>query len=237
MGGRSVGHGPMGMRRLERITLDTSTKKRGDSGSGSSKSYVPAHRRFPSGRDIMNRAAAYTREHCGDRMIFVPYIDEAGERVVWVNSAADEDRPVAWEQDMGETTGSSSGLFRCGGRSSRSSNPASSTHESPRLPPVSTSGRVPLLAGRSVLTASLERAPPDGGYSLSGGGEFSEQVWGVSTSVVNTVYLDTTDQDLFRSQIAEALARMPLAGPVEIRDLAGPSYINSILTDSRIAGR
>ena len=55
--------------------------------------------------------------------------------------------------------------------------------------------------------------------------------------MVNTVYLDTTDQDLFRPQIAEALARMPLAGPVEIRDLAGPSYINSILTDSRIAGK
>ena len=180
MGGRSVGHGPMGMRRLERITLATSTKKRGDSGSGSSKSYVPAHRRFPSGRDIMNRAAAYTREHCGDRMIFVPYIDEAGERVVWVNSAPDEDRPVAWEQDMGETTGSSYGFFRCGGRSSRSSNPASSTHESPRLPPVSTSGRGSSPRRPVVADSQLGEDPTQQrvfplrrwGISVSRSGEF-----------------------------------------------------------------
>src|SRR3989304_5924757 len=32
-------------------------------------------------------------------------------------------------------------------------------------------GRAPLLAGLSLLTASLERTPPDHGY-LSGGGEF-----------------------------------------------------------------
>ena len=39
------------------------------------------------------------------------------------------------------------------------------------LAPVSTSGRAPLLASRSLLAASLERTPPDDGY-LSGGGEF-----------------------------------------------------------------
>ena len=52
----------------------------------------------------------------------------------------------------------------------------------------------------------------------------------------DTIYLDAIDQDLPRSHIAEALARMPLAGPGEISDLAGPSYIYSILTDWRIAG-
>jgi hypothetical protein len=52
----------------------------------------------------------------------------------------------------------------------------------------------------------------------------------------DTVYLDTTDQDLSRSQIAVALTRMPLSHPVQLSDLAGPSYIYTILTDSRIAG-
>jgi hypothetical protein len=52
----------------------------------------------------------------------------------------------------------------------------------------------------------------------------------------DTVYLDTIDQDLPRSHIAEAYARMPLADPGEIADLAGPSYIYAILTDWRIAG-
>jgi len=52
----------------------------------------------------------------------------------------------------------------------------------------------------------------------------------------DTVYLDTVDQDLSRRHIEEAFARMPLAGPGEISDLAGPSYIYAILTDWRIAG-
>ncbi len=52
----------------------------------------------------------------------------------------------------------------------------------------------------------------------------------------DTVYLDTTDQDLSRRQIADALARMPLAGPDEISDLRSPNYIYAILTDWRIAG-
>jgi hypothetical protein len=57
-------------------------------------------------------------------------------------------------------------------------------------------------------------------YSVSGG----------------TVYLDTTVQDLSRSHIAEALDRRPLSHPIEIRDLDGPSYIYTILTDGRITG-
>ena len=52
----------------------------------------------------------------------------------------------------------------------------------------------------------------------------------------DTVYLDTIDEDLSRQHIAEALARMPLAGPGEIADLGGASYIYTILTDWRIAG-
>ena len=53
----------------------------------------------------------------------------------------------------------------------------------------------------------------------------------------DTVYLDTIDQDLSRRHIAEALARMPLTDPHEIADLGGASYIYTILTDWRIAGR
>jgi hypothetical protein len=50
----------------------------------------------------------------------------------------------------------------------------------------------------------------------------------------DTVYLDTTDQDLSRPQIAVALTRMPLSHPVQLSDLAGPIYIYTILTDPRI---
>ena len=44
--------------------------------------------------------------------------------------------------------------------------------ESPRLLLCQHQAGVPLLVGRSLLTASWERSPPDDGYSLSGGGEF-----------------------------------------------------------------
>jgi hypothetical protein len=39
----------------------------------------------------------------------------------------------------------------------------------------------------------------------------------------DSVRLDTTDQDLSRSQIAVALTRMPLSHPVQLNDLAGPA--------------
>lgn len=58
-------------------------------------------------------------------------------------------------------------------------------------------------------------------------------VYSVSGDIV---CLDTIDQDLSRSHIEEAFARMPLTGPDEISDLAGASYIYTILTDWRIAG-
>ena len=59
-------------------------------------------------------------------------------------------------------------------------------------------------------------------------------VYSVSGDIV---YLDTIDPDLSRHHIAEALARMPLASPDEISELGGASYIYTILTDWRIAGR
>ena len=52
----------------------------------------------------------------------------------------------------------------------------------------------------------------------------------------DTVYLDTTNQDLSRSYFEKALARMPLSHPVQLSDLAGSSCIYTILTDSRISG-
>lgn len=52
----------------------------------------------------------------------------------------------------------------------------------------------------------------------------------------DTVYLDTANQNLSRSQIAVAFTRMPLSHPVQLSDLAGPSYIYTILTDPRITG-
>ncbi len=62
------------------------------------------------------------------------------------------------------------------------------------------------------------------------GNSFTYSVSGV------TVYLDSTNQDPSRSQIAVALTRMPLSHPVQLSDLAGPSYIYTILTDPRITG-
>ena len=52
----------------------------------------------------------------------------------------------------------------------------------------------------------------------------------------DTVYLDAANQDLSRRQIAEALSRMPLAGPDDLSDLSGSRYIYAILTDRRIVG-
>ena len=52
----------------------------------------------------------------------------------------------------------------------------------------------------------------------------------------DTVYLDTADRDLSRTQITEASNRMPLAGPDDLHDLSGPRYIYAILTDRRITG-
>ena len=60
------------------------------------------------------------------------------------------------------------------------------------------------------------------------GGSFTYSVSG------ETVYLDTANQDLSRRQIAEALGRMPLAGPDDISDLDGTRYIYAIVTDRRI---
>lgn len=52
----------------------------------------------------------------------------------------------------------------------------------------------------------------------------------------DTVYLDSTIRDLSRRDINQAYARLPLAGPDDIRDLNGHRYIYAILTDRRIIG-
>lgn len=56
-------------------------------------------------KDVMRRAASYTQEHFGDRLTFDPFVDEASGKVIWVNTAVDEDTLVEWEHDMGDTTG------------------------------------------------------------------------------------------------------------------------------------
>ena len=45
---------------------------------------------------------------------------------------------------------------------------------------------------------------------------------------------DRTDFNLPRSQFEKALDLVPAAGPGELRDLRGPSYIYAILHDKRI---
>ena len=49
--------------------------------------------------------------------------------------------------------------------------------------------------------------------------------------------LDNTNKMIPRSDFDKALERMPVAGPGELRDLQGPSYIFGILTDPRISPR
>lgn len=46
----------------------------------------------------------------------------------------------------------------------------------------------------------------------------------------------TTNRMLSRGQFAKAFARMPIAGPGELQDLQGPSYLYAILTDQRVGG-
>ncbi len=56
-------------------------------------------------KDLMRNVAAYTREHFGDRLTFEPFVNEASGKVIWVNSAVDENTLVEWEADMGDKTG------------------------------------------------------------------------------------------------------------------------------------
>lgn len=50
----------------------------------------------------------------------------------------------------------------------------------------------------------------------------------------NALYPSTTNQALPKTQFAEALRLVPIPGPGAINHLRGPSYIRSILMDSRI---
>lgn len=52
---------------------------------------------------LMKRVADYTTEHFGDQLRFEPFIDDDHGRVIWLNSAADEDTLVRWERAMRET--------------------------------------------------------------------------------------------------------------------------------------
>jgi hypothetical protein len=52
----------------------------------------------------------------------------------------------------------------------------------------------------------------------------------------DTVYLDTAIESLSHQHITEALNRMPLDSPDDLRDLNGSRYIYAILADRRIAG-
>jgi hypothetical protein len=49
-----------------------------------------------------------------------------------------------------------------------------------------------------------------------------------------TVVPDRTNQQIAKSQFAQALKLVPLAGPGQIQSLRGPSYIYAILMDPRI---
>jgi hypothetical protein len=54
--------------------------------------------------------------------------------------------------------------------------------------------------------------------------------------VDNAVIPDRTNRVLPRSQFEQAWGRMPAAGPGDLQDLQGPSYLWAVLTYERIAG-
>ena len=66
-------------------------------------------------------------------------------------------------------------------------------------------------------------------FHLVRGGAFVYRVVG------GHVVPDGTPQQIARSQFAKALERLPLAGPGEIQDLRGPSFVFAILSDPRIS--
>jgi hypothetical protein len=67
---------------------------------------------------------------------------------------------------------------------------------------------------------------------------FTQVRGGRFTYIVNgdTLTLSRTNQNLSKATFARALERCPLAGPGELQDLRGPSYLFAILTDPRISG-
>jgi hypothetical protein len=66
-------------------------------------------------------------------------------------------------------------------------------------------------------------------FHLVKGGAFTYRVVG------GHVVPDRTPQQIPRSQFAKALERLPLAGPGEIQDLRGPSFVFAIISDPRIS--
>jgi hypothetical protein len=48
------------------------------------------------------------------------------------------------------------------------------------------------------------------------------------------LYLSTTNQAIFRSQLAEAFALVPLKSTTSIQHLRAPSYVRAILMDPRV---
>ena len=49
---------------------------------------------------LMKRVAAYTKEHFGGRLRFEPFINESSGKIIWLNSAVNEDALAEWEQAM-----------------------------------------------------------------------------------------------------------------------------------------
>ena len=69
------------------------------------------------------------------------------------------------------------------------------------------------------------------------GGEFRQKAGKrfTYTATSGSVVPSTTNRVLPRSHFEQAYSRAPLAGPGQLQDLQGPSYLWAILTDERIA--
>lgn len=85
------------------------------------------------------------------------------------------------------------------------------------------------MASFEVIWARIQRHQTEAFHQVRGG-VFTYTVSG------NAVMPDRTDRLLARSQFEKAFERLPVAGPGELSDLQGPSYLFAILTDPRITG-
>lgn len=66
-------------------------------------------------------------------------------------------------------------------------------------------------------------------FTLKSGQDFTYQVSG------SVLMPSTANWDVPKSEVREALARMPVAGPAQLKDLQASAFLYAILTDPRIS--
>jgi hypothetical protein len=106
------------------------------------------------------------------------------------------------------------------------------TQRAPRTRATRTAARPAARAGAGQhierVWAQVERC---GGqpFTLKSGQQFTYQVSG------SVLMPSTANWDVPKSEVQEALARMPVSGPAQLKDLQASAFLYAILTDPRIS--